>query len=67
MNKYMIRFTGAQVVGIMPVHNGSEILGTPQMLVTTLERAKIMLDAIGCDTKLLDEYQEPESETIISN
>ena len=62
MKKYIVRFNGIEVLAVLPVSDGSEILGTPQLLITSLERAKIMLDALGVDTTVLDEYQEPEKE-----
>lgn len=59
MKKYVVRFNGLQVLAVIPVADGSEVLGTAQMLITSLERAKIMLAALGVDTTVLDEYQEP--------
>lgn len=61
MKKYIIRFDSTKVLSVMPVFESSEILGTPQMLITSLEWAKIMLTALGCDTAQLDTFQEPEA------
>jgi hypothetical protein len=62
MRKYLIRFNEFEVLAIIPVADGSNIVGTAQMLLTSIERAKIMLAALGVNIALLEQYKEPSIE-----
>lgn len=60
MKKYIIRFNANKVLSVMPIDDGSELFSISQILITSLEKAKLMFAPLGIDTEVLDAYQEPE-------
>lgn len=57
MKKYLIRFNSHKVDAVMPVSPGSEIFCVSQFVVTTLENAKVMFEAMQIETTVLDEFK----------
>lgn len=57
--KYLIIYNETEVMSITPV-NGAEILSTQNMIVSSLEEAKVMLDSLNINTDKIDNYKEEE-------
>lgn len=54
--KYLITHNEAEVISITEAHGGTLRVGT-NAVVTTLENAKNMLDAIGIDRSKIDLFE----------
>jgi hypothetical protein len=60
MNRVLVRYTLTEgIIAVVPVADGAEILGVNEMIIATMDNAKIMLSALGLDIQKLDEYTDP--------
>lgn len=60
--KYLIIYNETEIMSITPVA-GAEILSTQNMIVSSLEEAKVMLDSLNINTDKIDDYKEESYET----
>lgn len=55
---YLITFDNLTVLSVFPVSPDTEVLGSSDHIITTLDNARLMLAAVGVDTAPLDNITE---------
>lgn len=57
MEKVVITFNDDSVLAIVPIAANADVLSGGEIIISTIEKGKVMLGAAGIDTSKIDEFE----------